>query len=263
MRFVLLGFMALLLAPQARMEVMHGAAERQSFNVTTVKKGGNTKFFAKKPWEGLFSAKKFGRRDQGELKNIQSTLKASIVDLPTSHTAALKKLEVRKQQHASRGLANSKMVILNTESISSENELQAVFTHELGHVVDLGMLKPNGRTKSAYWTKGTQVFVGDPSIGFYNLSWTDHNSRKQSVKRADFVSGYAMASPFEDFAESYVFYRLHGEKFRQIATDSEVLQAKYNFMKHRVFKGQEYQQEKNVAQNFLHNVIWDATLVQF
>jgi len=261
MRFFILSVTALLLSPQAPLEVMHGAAERQQFKVTTVKKGGNTKYFARKPWTGLFSAKKFGRNDQSKLKNIQSTLQASIVDLPSSHTAALKKLEVRKSQHRSRGLANSKMVILNTESISSQDELQAVFTHEMGHVVDLGMLKPNGRTKSVFWTKGTQVFKGDPSIDFYQLSWSDHNSRKKSAMRKDFISGYAMSSPYEDFAESYLFYRLHGEKFRNIAVESPALQAKYNFMRLRVFKGQEFQTQK-VAQGFLHNLIWDATLVK-
>lgn len=263
MRFVILSVLVLLLSPQVGAEVMHGSAERQNFTVTSVKKDGNTKFFAKKPWEGLFSAKKFGRNDLPELTNIEALLKAAIIDLPTSHTAALKKLEVRNQQNASRGLANSKMIILNTDSISSSDELQAVFTHEMGHVVDLGMLKPNGRTKSAFWTEGTQVFVGDPSIDFYTLSWTDYNSRKQVAKRGDFISGYAMSSPYEDFAESYVFYRLHGEKFRSIAAESEILQAKYNFIKNRVFKGQEYQKEKHVAANFLHNVIWDATLVKF
>lgn len=261
MRFVILLVLSLLLTPQASFEVMHGAAERQNFNITTVKKAGSIKYFAKKPWEGLFSAKKFGRNDQAELKNIQSTLQASIIELPTSHTAALKKLEIRKNQHASRGLANSKMMILNTESISTEDELQAVFTHEMGHVVDLGMLKPRGRTKSPFWTKGTQVFVGDPSINFYRLSWVDHNSKKEGMKRSDFISGYAMASPYEDFAESYLFYRLHGEKFRSIAEESEVLNAKYNFMKAKVFKGEEFQVEKE-NNNFLHNLIWDATLVK-
>jgi len=236
--------------------------ERQPFNVITVKKGGSTKFFAKKPWEGLFSAKKFSRNDQTKLDNIQATLQASLLELPTTHTQALKKLEVRNSAHVSRGLANSRMMILNTESIASEEELKAVFTHEMGHIVDLGMLSTTSHTKTDFWTNGTQVFTHDPSINFYNLSWVDYAQKKEGSVRSDFVSGYAMASPFEDFAESYLFYRLHGEKFRSIAADSNVLAAKYKFMKDEIFEGKEFQMEKE-DKGFLHNLIWDATLVKF
>ena len=244
----------------------HASAQsvpRQSFNITTVKKsGGITQFFTKKPWEGLFAAKKFSREDAPELQNIQRTLQASMLDLPTLHTAALKKLEVRKENHVSRGLANSRMMILNTESINSEDELQAVFTHEMGHIVDLGMLKSNSYSRSAFWTQGTQVFENDPSLDFYRLSWVNYNTKSLLASRADFISGYAMSSPFEDFAESYLFYRLHGEKFRKIAQYSNVLAAKYKFMKNQVFKGEEFQIQKE-EKGFLHNLIWDATLVKF
>ena len=263
MRFV---FTLCLLLPvsviAASVESFHHAAQRQSFSVTTVKKGGTTQYFSKKPWQGLFATKKFGRRDQVELNSIKRSLKASITDLPSFHTSALKSLEVRNQKHQSRGMANSRMMILNTDSIGSNQELQAVFTHEMGHIVDLGMLKTSGRLKSDYWSRGTQVFAGDPSIAFYDISWKSDIQRKVGAKRADFISGYAMTSPFEDFAESYLFYRLHGEKFREIAQDSAALQAKYSFMKHRVFKGEEYQLAKP-DKGFLHNVIWDATLVKF
>lgn len=238
------------------------SVERKSFNITTVKKTGSTKYFARKPWAGLFAAKKFSRADKPELQNIQKTLQASILDLPTRHTAALKKLEVRKENHASRGLANSRMMILNTESINSKEELQAVFTHEMGHIVDLGMLKSYSRSKSVFWTAGTQVFTHDPSLGFYNLSWVNHKQKKKGAVRGDFVSGYAMASPFEDFAESYLFYRLHGEKFRQIAKNSTALSAKYDFLKTKVFNHEEFQVQK-ADKGFLHNLIWDATLVKF
>ncbi len=237
--------------------------ERKPFKVTTVKKpGGTTQYFAKRPWDGLFSAKKFNRNEQAKLNNIQTTLQTSLLELPTTHTQALKKLEVRNSKHVSRGLANSRMMILNTESIASEEELQAVFTHEMGHIVDLGMLSTTSRTKTDFWTNGTQVFTHDPSLGFYNLSWVNHKEKKTGVVRRDFVSGYAMASPFEDFAESYLFYRLHGEKFRSIAADSNVLAAKYKFMKDEIFEGKEFQIAKE-DKGFLHNLIWDATLVKF
>ncbi len=262
MRVVLLVFSFLLLLSFASVPPA-SAAETKNFSITTVKKsGGITQYFSKKPWEGLFSAKKFSREDKTELDNIQSTLQASLLDLPTMHTASLKKLEVRKDTNVSRGLANSQMMILNTDSISSEDELRAVFTHEMGHIVDLGTLTTDSYTKTVFWTNGTQVFANDPSLDFYHLSWVDYKTKSLLATRSDFVSGYAMTSPFEDFAESYLFYRLHGEKFRQIATYSDVLAAKYDFMKQQVFKGEEFQTEK--AENgFLHNLIWDATLVKF
>ena len=262
MRVVLLVFSFLIFLSFAS-ESSAQSSSYQSFNVTTVKKpGGITQYFSKKPWEGLFSAKKFSRNDQSELKNIQTTLQASLLDLPTTHTAALKELEVRKDKHESRGLANSQMMILNTESIATDEELRAVFTHEMGHIVDLGMLTTNSYTKTVFWTSGTQVYANDPSLDFYHLSWIDYKTKSQLAVRGDFISGYAMTSPFEDFAESYLFYRLHGEKFRQISTYSKVLAAKYEFMKNQVFKGVEYQTQK--AENgFLHNLIWDATLVKF
>lgn len=236
---------------------------RNNFDITTVKKpGGTTQYFAKRPWNGLFSAKKFSRNDQTKLTNIQTTLQASLLELPTVHTQALKKLEVRNIKNVSRGLANSHMIILNTESISSKEELQAVFTHEMGHIVDLGMLSTTSHTKTDFWTKGTQVFTQDPSLGFYDLSWENDKKKKAQATRSDFVSGYARTSPFEDFAESYLFYRLHGEKFRSMAADSNVLAAKYQFMKDSVFSGEEFQLEKE-DKGFLHNLIWDATLVKF
>jgi hypothetical protein len=159
-------------------------------------------------------------------------------------------------------MANSQMMILNTESIRSDEELKAVFTHEMGHIVDLGMLKSNSYTKTLFWTSGTQVFANDPSLDFYHLSWVDYKTKSPLAVRSDFVSGYAMTSPFEDFAESYLFYRLHGEKFRQVATYSQVLAAKYEFLKKSVFNGEEFQTKK-AEQGFLHNLIWDATLVRF
>ncbi len=261
MRVVLLSLSFLVFISFATQTSAQGV-ERKNFNITTVKKAGSTKYFARKPWTGLFAAKKFSRADKSELQDIQKTLQASILDLPTRHTAALKKLEVRKENNASRGLANSRMIILNTESINSKEELQAVFTHEMGHVVDLGLLKSYSGTKSVFWTPGTQVYDKDPSLNFYKISWVDYKTKNSSATRSDFISGYAQSSPFEDFAESYLFYRLHGEKFRQITENSTALLAKYNFIKTKVFNQKEFQVQK-VNKGFLHNLIWDATLVKF
>ena len=45
----------------------------------------------------------------------------------------------------------------------------------------------------------------------------------------DFVSGYGMSNPFEDFAESQNMYLYHREIFVYLASTSKVLQRKYEY----------------------------------
>ncbi len=213
------------------------------------------------PWDGHFSAKNFTTStDRIDLEGIKGALKASILMLPKNHTGTLKELEIRNVTHVSRGLANSKKIILHTDSVETEAELKSVFVHEMGHIVDLGYLKGQNGNVSTFKDGRRVIYTDDPSLIFYTISWQDEKTRKKGTLRNDFVSGYAMQSPFEDFAESYIFYRLHGEKFRKIAKESDALDQKYNFMKYQVFAGVEFQKEKNGK--FLHNLIWDATLVK-
>ncbi len=215
------------------------------------------------PWKGHFSAKNYETSgDKLELESIKKGLRSSILKLPRSHTQALKSLEIRNQKHESRGLANSKKIIIHTASVGDEQELQSVFIHELGHVVDLGKMNGNSGRTTAFWDGKTPVYSDDVSLKFYSISWNSASERKDAMKRSDFISGYAMTNCFEDFAESYVFYRLHGEKFRTIAEESPALKAKYDFMKTYVFGGMEYQKQKKET-SFVHSLIWDATLVKF
>jgi hypothetical protein len=69
-----------------------------------------------------------------------------------------------------------------------------------------------------------------------------------------------MSNAFEDFAESYLFYRFHGEIFREIALKSKALTQKYLFMKEFVFDGQEFQINKQ-SNTFVQGVLFDATLL--
>jgi hypothetical protein len=52
--------------------------------------------------------------------------------------------------------------------------------------------------------------------------------RQSSSKPEDFVSGYALTNPFEDFAEAHNAYHLHNKRFRTIAQSNSTLQQKYN-----------------------------------
>ncbi len=231
---------------------------RQKFTTTSVKPFPRVEL----PWTGHFSAQNFRKteEDKKALLDIRKNLQASLLSLPKEHTDALQSLEVRKKNHVSRGLANARKIILNTEPIDDNDELSSVFVHEMGHVVDLGLLQGKTGTPTEFRDKSTTFLSDDPSVKFYEICWTTTDKRLAGTTRNDFVSGYAMSNAFEDFAESYLFYRFHGEKFREISKGSAHLSKKYLFMKEFVFDGREFQTNKRYT-DFVQGVLFDATLL--
>jgi len=218
---------------------------------------------AKKPWDGHFAAQDFhNTSEKTALNTIKQNLRTAVLALPREHTVALKSLEVRNSHHVSRGLANSKKIILNTGNIDTNAELKAVFVHELGHIVDLGKLQGQSGRQSEFRDGSRPIWTDDPSLAFYRLSWINSDKRQRGHSKHDFVSGYAMSNPFEDFAESYIFYRLHGAKFRAATTKSEALGKKYAFMRDKVFAGKEFQTDRYV-ENYIPGLIWDVTLLEY
>jgi len=217
-------------------------------------------------WNGYFSAQNFSANrynDRVKLNQVKNTIRSSISVLPKSHTASLKNLTVKNNFHRSRGLSNAKKIILHTANIEDKQELAAVFIHEMGHIVDLGTLT-GGRSfhRSPFHDFSKPIYVNDPSVEFYNISWRNNSSKQKNTLRRDFVSGYAMSSPFEDFAESYLFYRLHGDTFRRFAQNSAPLRKKYYFMKTQVFSGIEFQ-KNNQNSKIMKNDHYDSTLLRF
>lgn len=219
----------------------------------------------KKPWDGHFSAHNFqkNKHDNLYLKEIKENLRSSIIALPKWQTKALKYLEVRNKQNISRGLSSSSKIILNTNSIKNSQELIAVFIHEMGHITDLGALKGENGQKTRFYDGQTPILSDDPSLIFYQISWENSSTQKKSAQRSDFVSGYSTSDCFEDFAETYLFYKLHGDKFRGILNKSSALKKKYQFMKKYVFNNQEFQLKQSSYQKFQNNDIFDATLLAF
>ena len=69
-----------------------------------------------------------------------------------------------------------------------------------------------------------------------------------------------MTDPFEDFAESFIFYVLHGADFRFLKKESSVLAAKYDFLKNVLFAGAEFDSAITSSPG---ERVWDATLVDF
>jgi hypothetical protein len=198
------------------------------------------------PWVGHFSAKNFKktRTDRLRLSFVKRQIRKTILALPAWHTDALDKLEIRNESNISRGLSTSKKIILHTNSIDTTDELQSVFIHELGHIVDLGALTGKRGTRTRFQDGNIPILSDDPSVKFYGISWSSAKTLKTNTQQSDFVSGYAKTDCFEDFAESYLFYRLHGEKFRALAKNSTALQKKYIFIKTFVFSDIEFGTEK-------------------
>jgi len=235
---------------------------RQSLAVKQIHPFPKT-FSLENDWQGHFSAKnfRFKQEDQLKLNETKKVLESAMAILPKKHLDALENLEVRNIYHPSRGMANKEKLILHIPAIENKEELTAVFIHEMGHIVDLGMINSINGGATEFYDNDKPIFSKDQSIQFYRLSWQTSYTLKPTAKREDFVSGYAMTEAFEDFAESYLFYRLHGEKFRKIMEGSKVLHQKYDFLKNVVFAGQEFQNNKECA-NFVQNFLWDATLLE-
>ena len=135
-----------------------------------------------------------------------------------------------------------------------------MLVHELGHITDLGHFRGTTAEASGFHDGSYSIPLDDPSAEFYQISWRDETKQKFTAQRADFVSGYAMSDPFEDFAESFNFYILHGADFRALATESSALQKKYDFLKAEVFAGTEFESERAVRAG---KRVWDTTLLDF
>ncbi len=124
---------------------------------------------------------------------------------------------------------------LNTHDIPTREEFRNVATHEFGHVKDLWVIQGTSRNKDTYFTEFWRVIwsIDDPSLDFYRISRQAENVRHRDAQRLDFVSGYAMVSAYEDFAESFNMYLNHYELFRQMAQDNRALQRKFLLLQQR------------------------------
>ena len=106
--------------------------------------------------------------------------------------------------------------------IARDSEFTKLFVHELAHYIDLYVLV-SGKN-------GT-----DTSDTFYYVSWQKPTVKRASQGTMDFVSGYAAANQYEDFAESLVFYIFHNATFADRALRSESLRQKYLFFANSLF----------------------------
>lgn len=173
-----------------------------------------------------------------ELARCTTLVAHTFAKLPTAHTSAVRSLTLTFDPNARRGLGGDHTIHLRCVGLS-DAELVAVLVHEVGHVVDTGLLQASTpHFKSLFVDRGKAVYSSDPSLTLYGVSWK--NDRSFTGKSADVVSGYALENPFEEFAETYALYVLHPQLLKFYAAHNPALKRKYAFMKSAVFQGKSF-----------------------
>jgi hypothetical protein len=209
-----------------------------------------------------FSAKDSGNKFRTLSVAKKEELIKTLQKLPLNHTSALKNLILDYNPNAQRGLGGKSLIILRAVNMSPE-EFNGVMIHEIGHNVDLGAIKERDKSEVSEFKDGkTSIYEGDASLDFYRISWINDKTRKKYASNLDFVSGYAMTDPFEDFAETYVYYVLHNKEFKSKTQTSTQLFTKYEFMRDTVFQGYEFDTGTYLTEKLIHRP-WDITALSY
>jgi hypothetical protein len=173
--------------------------------------------------------------------DVLQTVKEGLSLLPSSHMSSLEQVIGEYGNDKRRGMASFRSLYLGLDVLKEKQEILSVVIHEMGHVVDLGMLLPSDASKKTPFYDGTQVvYQSDISTDFYFLCFQDSYTENGKCTEKDFVSRYARTNVFEDFSESYVLFVLYNDSFKKMAEESEVLQKKYSFLEN-IFEGYEYE----------------------
>lgn len=203
--------------------------------------------------------KKTGELSYDKKIEIISVLKK----LPKEQISSLNNIVLDYDPNAWRGKGGKSIIIIRAVDMESE-EFYGVMIHEIGHNVDLGYLSESSNKKASEFNDNKKpIYETDPSLSFYRISWNNERDKKKSAGNQDFVSGYAMQDPFEDFAESYVYFVLHNKDFKSKTQNSDKLLAKYNYMKNTVFGGKEFDTGEYLTEKNLTNQPWDITVLPY
>lgn len=160
--------------------------------------------------------------------------------LPANHVEQVAGLTFFYKEGERRGFGTDNRVLMRCQDMSDE-EFVAVFVHEVGHIVDLGVMIGDESSEKSEFVDGTlPIYENDESLDFYRISWESSDELLSTMEEVDFVSEYAMTNAFEDFGESYAFYVLQGDEFRKLAETNSTLKLKYVFLRDVVFEGKEF-----------------------
>jgi hypothetical protein len=168
--------------------------------------------------------------DQPDIQERHKVIASEVLRLlPTRCQWEIENFYVRYDKPERRGLAGKSTIIL--DGTLPDDEFRAVLIHEaFGHVFDLGCLTGSAAAGRSPFQDGSDpVFNDDPSLAFYRISWLDAKTKREEARPDDFVTGYAETDPFEDFAESAIYYMLQRETFAQRASTDAALLAKYKW----------------------------------
>ena len=148
-----------------------------------------------------------------------------------------------------RGKMKNKTIKFFWPQDMEEDELLAIFIHELSHYIDLYFLE--------------RIDWADISNEFYDLSWYSTIVMNPWLEGKDFVSGYAMTNKYEDFAESLTYYVFHNDDFVVKTEDSQVLEQKYNFIHNAIFWDDSFVWTDFSHWNKIKNYYRDITKIDF
>jgi hypothetical protein len=199
--------------------------------------------------------------DQPDIREREKIIADEVFRLmPPQCIAALKSFYVRYEPDAPRGLAGKENMIV--KGGLPEEEFRALLVHEFGHVMDLGCFQGNVSSgETAFKDGGEMMYSDDPSIKFYEISWTASNVQKTGMKPEDFVTGYASWDVFEDFSESLAYYVFQRSAFIERAKTNAAIAEKLRWFETYVFQG-----GRTIAQG-LHTwsgeVPWDSTKLPY
>jgi len=180
--------------------------------------------------------------------------------LPSQCLPFLKRFYVRYDNPENRGLAGSNSIII--DGSVPDDEFKALLIHEFGHITDLGCIDGTMSAGQSSFRDGSEaVYKDDASLSFYQISWVNGSTKKRDMSQQDFVSGYASWDPFEDFAETYVYYVLQKDAFVDRASTNTTLAAKLQWMERHAFRGGISVAQG--AQQWNGAVPWDVTKLSY
>lgn len=205
--------------------------------------------------------RKDSRETPTDSTRCKSIVYKTLLALPVSHRNKLKDLTLYYTNDGRRGLGGNGSIILRCLN-ETDTEISSVLTHEMGHLVDARYLTGTPDSPWSGFNDFDQpVSEDDPSSEFYRISWVSETSKVFDSDTFDFVSLYAATDPFEDFAETYAYFRWHGPEFRQLIQTNERLREKYSFMMNYVFEGQEFGKKDFVPQIDVTERNYDVTVL--
>jgi hypothetical protein len=202
-------------------------------------------------------------KDPISVNRCKSLVYKTLKSLPQEPVNQLKHLTLYFSETGRRGLGGGNTIILRCENVTDE-ELVGVLIHEIAHIMDTGVMKGSPSAGKSEFKDGVlPVYNNDASLDFYKMSFDNEETLKKSASRLDFVSGYAMSDPYEDFAESYTYYILHGTEFRELAEHNSILKKKYEYLKTRVFDNKEYFNGKELKKGSQVVRHYDVTVLPY